>query len=422
MLTMTRTLVIDRIGAKGDAVARTPEGDVFLGGALPGESVTAVVDGERGDLVSVDSPSTERVAPPCPLFGRCGGCALQHWAVEPYARWKAGLVAAALKQAGLDAPVAPLVPAHGEGRRRVILHARRRPGGWDVGFMARRSHDLVAVETCPILVPALADAPRIAKRVVEALGGDKPLDVQVTATGGGLDVDVRGHGPISDGKRRVLGETARDLGLARLSLHGDVIAANAPTAVRMGEAEVRIPPGGFLQATATGEETLARLVVEGVVKAKKVADLFAGVGPFTFRLARSAKVHAAEGDAGAVAALQAAARETQGLKPVTAEVRDLFKRPLVAAELAGFDAVVFDPPRAGAKAQAQALAGSAVPRVVAVSCDAATFARDAAILVAGGYRILSVTPVDQFLYSAHVETVAVFEKSAVLTKKRRVFG
>ncbi len=421
MLTMTRTLVIDRIGAKGDAVARTPEGDVFLGGALPGETVTAVVDGERGDLVSVEAASAERVAPPCPLFGRCGGCALQHWAAEPYARWKAGLVAAALGP-GLDAPVGPLVPAHGEGRRRVILHARRRPGGWDVGFMARRSHDLVAVETCPILVPALAEAPRIAKAVVDALGGDKPIDIQITATGGGLDVDVRGHGPVSDGKRRVLGETARDLRLARLSLHGDVIATNAPTAVHMGEAEVRIPPGGFLQATATGEETLARLVVEGAGKAKKVADLFAGVGPFTFRLARTAKVHAAEFDAAAVAALQAAVRETQGLKPVTAEVRDLFKRPLVAAELAGFDAVVFDPPRAGAKAQAQALALSNVARVVAVSCDAGTFARDAAILVAGGYRILSVTPVDQFLYSAHVETVAVFEKSAALTKKRRVFG
>jgi 23S rRNA (uracil1939-C5)-methyltransferase len=422
MLTMTRTLVIDRIGAKGDAVARTPEGDVFLSGALPGETVTAVVDGERGDLVSVERASAERVPAPCGYFGRCGGCALQHWAAEPYARWKAGLVAVALKQAGLDAAVAPLVPAQGEGRHRVILHARRRPGGWEVGFMARRTHDLVAVDTCPILVPALADAPRVAKSLCDALGGDKPLDVQITATGGGLDVDLRGHGPVSDGKRRVLGETARELRLARLSLHGDVIAANAPTAIRMGDADVRIPPGGFLQATAEGEETLARLVLDGVGKAKKVADLFAGVGPFTFRLARTAKVHAAESDAAAVAALQAAARETQGLKPITAEVRDLFKRPLVAAELAGFDAVVFDPPRAGAKAQAQALAGSVVPRVVAVSCDAGTFARDAAILAAGGYRILSVTPVDQFLYSGHVETVAVFEKNTALTKKRRVFG
>ncbi len=423
MLKMTETLLVERIGGKGDAVARGPDGDVFVAGALPGERITAAVDGDRADLVSVEAASPERVTPPCPLFGRCGGCALQHWAAEPYAAWKRGLVETELRRNGISAPVAPLVPAHGEGRRRAILHGRRGPGGWSVGFMARRTHDIVPVDACPILVPALRDAaPRIAKAVAEALGGDKPLDIQVTATAGGLDVDIRGHGPVSDGKRRVLGETARHLGLARLSVHGDVVASLAPTLVRTGPADVMIPPGGFLQATAKGEDALGALVLEGIGKAKSVADLFAGVGPFTFRAAQRAKVHAAEGDAQAVAALLRAARDTQGLKPITAETRDLFKRPLVAAELAGFDAVIFDPPRAGAKAQAQALALSKVPRVVAVSCDAGTFARDAAILAGGGYALVSVTPVDQFLYSGHVELVGTFEKAAASMKKRRMLG
>ncbi len=423
MLKMTETLLVERMGAKGDAIARGPEGEVFVAGALPGERITAAVDGDRGDLVSVETASPERATPPCPLFGRCGGCALQHWAAEPYAAWKRGLIEAELRRNGVSAPVGPLVAAHGEGRRRAILHARRGPAGWTIGFMARRTHDIVPVEACPILVPALREAaPRTAKAVADALGGDKPLDIQVTATDGGLDVDIRGHGPVSDGKRRVLGETARHLGLARLSIHGDVVASLAPTLVRMGPADVMIPPGGFLQATAAGEEALGALVLEGLGKAKAAADLFAGAGPFTFRAALRARVHAVEADAQAVAALLRAARETQGLKPITAEARDLFKRPLVAPELAGFDAVIFDPPRAGAKAQAQALAGSTVPRVVAVSCDVGTFARDAAILTGGGYRLLSVTPVDQFLYSSHVELVGVFEKATASVKRRRVLG
>jgi 23S rRNA (uracil1939-C5)-methyltransferase len=422
MLTMAETLTIDRIGAKGDAVAITPTGEVFVAGALPGETVLAVVDGEHADLVSVDQASPERVTPVCPLFGTCGGCALQHWADEPYARWKQGRVTQTLAQAGLAIAPAPLVMAHGEGRRRVTFHARRTERGIAVGFMARRSHDLVPVETCPVLAPGLARAPHVALAVAEALGGAKPLDIQVTLTAGGLDMDVRGHGPVSDGKRRVLGALARDLGLVRLSVHGDIVIALDAPVVAMDGAMVAVPPGGFLQATEAGEAALAALVLDGVGSAKSVADLFSGIGPFALRLARRARVHAVEQDGSALEALEASARQTSGLKPLSTEARDLFRRPLIGPELTRFDAVVFDPPRAGADAQAKALAASVVPRVVAVSCNAATFARDAKALVAGGYRLVTVTPVDQFLYSAHVELVGVFEKTATRPRKRPLLG
>ncbi|WP_293866704.1 class I SAM-dependent RNA methyltransferase [uncultured Alsobacter sp.] len=407
-----RRLHIDRIGQRGDGIADTDAGPVFVPYALAGETVIAEVDGERGRLVAVETASPERVDAPCALFGTCGGCATQHWASEPYAAWKTGLVATALRQAGLDAPVRPLVMAHGDGRRRLTMHARRgEDGRVALGFMAARSHAIVPIPACPLLVPALERALPKARAIAELLAQTgKPLDVQLTATAGGLDVDVRGHGPAGPSLRARLVGLANDLDLARLSIHGDVVVERRPPLVRMGKADVAIPPGSFLQATAAGEDTLAHLVTAAVGKAKRVADLFCGSGPFALRLAQASTVHAVESDAAAVAALDRAVRFTQGLRPVTTEVRDLFRRPLVGPELATFDAVVFDPPRAGAEAQAKALAASPVPRVVAVSCNAGTFARDAAALVAGGYRLLEVTPVDQFLHSAHVELVGVFDK------------
>jgi 23S rRNA (uracil1939-C5)-methyltransferase len=407
-----RRLVIDRIGQRGDGIADTDAGPVYVPYALPGETVIAEVDGERGRLIAVETPSPERVPEACPLFGTCGGCATQHWASAPYASWKAGLVATALRQAGLDVPLHPMVAAHGEGRRRMTLHARRgEDGRVALGFMAARSHAIVPIPACPLLVPALDRAFPAAQAIADVLAQTgKPLDIQLTTTAGGIDVDVRGHGPANPALRARLVTLANTLDLARLSVHGDVVVERRPPLVRMGKSDVAIPPGSFLQATAAGEETLAGLVLAAVGKAKRVADLFCGSGPFALRLAAASSVHAVESDAAAVAALSRAARHGQGLRPVTTEVRDLFRRPLLGPELDAYDAVVFDPPRAGAEAQARALAASAVPKVVAVSCNAGTFARDAASLVAGGYRLAEVTPVDQFLHSAHVELVGVFDK------------
>jgi 23S rRNA (uracil1939-C5)-methyltransferase len=206
--------------------------------------------------------------------------------------------------------------------------------------------------------------------------------------------------------------------LARLTRHGEIVALRVPPGVRIGRARVVLPPGSFLQATAAGETVLARLVTAHCEGTKTVADLFCGVGPFTLRLAERARVTAADNDADAAAALTRAAAGTPGLKPVEALTRDLFRRPFTRTELKRFDAVVFDPPRQGAEAQARELATSAVPVLVAVSCNPATFARDAHILVDGGYRLVRVTPVDQFLYSVHVELVALFQRTDARGRRR----
>ncbi|HSI40043.1 MAG TPA: class I SAM-dependent RNA methyltransferase [Xanthobacteraceae bacterium] len=408
----TLRLAIDRLGHRGDGIGETADGPLYVPLALPGETVEVSRHGDHGRLIAVLEASAERVAPPCPHVGPCGGCAFQHWAAAPYRAWKRALVLDALSRAGLDAPVAPLRDGHGAGRRRAVFHARSQ--GRDaltVGFAGRRSHHIVPIDRCLVLAPALDGALPAAWAVAEALMPlTKPLDLQVTASDTGLDMDVRGSGPLNGRAMGMLAALAERFDLARLTRHGELVVQRRPPMLGIGRAQVPLPPGGFLQATAAGEVELAGLVRSAMGGARRVADLFAGVGTFALRLAESARVTAVESSAPAVEALARAVRGVSGLKPVEATVRDLFRRPLLPAELAGFDAVVFDPPRQGAEAQARQLAASRVPLVIGVSCDPASFARDAALLVAGGYRLTQVTPVDQFLYSAHVELVGVFRR------------
>ncbi len=405
-------VVIDHIGHQGDGVAIAGGKQVYIPYTLPGETVTfsRTGTGERGALRENVSFSPDRIAPVCRHFGVCGGCALQHWREENYRAWKRDLVIAALAHEEIDAPVGDLVDAHGEGRRRIVLHARRTREGMTVGFMAHRSHTVVAIDICPVLAPALARAFAIGARIaVELATKEKPLDLQFTTTEGGLDVDVRGSGPLAAAARSSLARIAAEERLARLTRHGEIVAQLAEPVLRIGGARVVLPPGAFLQATAAGENALAAIVHEAALKASKIADLFCGVGTFALRLATSARVLAIDSDETAISALARAAK-APGLKPLEAVHRDLFRRPLAAAELKGFDAVALDPPRQGAEAQARALALSAVPRLIYVSCNPASFSRDARILCAGGYRLAHVTPVDQFRYSAHVELVGVFDR------------
>jgi 23S rRNA (uracil1939-C5)-methyltransferase len=412
---VTEQLKIVRLGHRGDGVADTAEGPVYVPFTLPGETATVEpVAGhpDRRHLVHIDKPSHERIEPVCKHFGACGGCALQHWSLAEYHLWKRSLVVEALAQADVVAPVGDLIDAHGAGRRRAILHARRGTGDvLEVGFTAPRAHHIVAIDACPILAPGLAGAIRAAWAIAETLKSTgKPLDIQMSATDSGLDVDVRGSGTLNPQRLATLARIAEAHNLARLTRHGELVAQRTQPLLQVGRAQVPLPAGAFVQATAEGEATLARLVISQVGKARRVADLFAGIGPFALRLAETARVSAADSDANAVKALERAAATTRGLKPIEAQVRDLFRRPFVASELKAFDAVVFDPPRQGAEAQARELAKSMVPIVIAVSCDAATFARDAKILIGGGYMIDGVTPIDQFRYSHHVEIVAKFEK------------
>ena len=413
---MTEQLTIVRLGHRGDGIADTPAGPVYVPYTLPGETVTVeAIDGhpDRRHLLHVDRPSHERATPVCKHFGHCGGCAMQHWSLAEYHIWKRSLVVEALAQAGLIAPVDEvIIDAHGQGRRRATLHARRGNNDiLEVGFTAPRAHHIVAIDRCPILAPGLDGAVAAAWAIAEALKpAKKPLDIQVTATDSGMDMDVRGSGPLSSQRTTTLAGIAAKHNLARLTRHGELVAQSAQPLLKVGRAHVALPPGAFLQATAEGEAALARLVLGHAGEAKRVADLFAGIGTFALRLAERARVTAADSEASAVKALERAAATAPGLKAVEAKTRDLFRRPFMAAELKTYDAVVFDPPRQGAEAQARELAQSKVPIVVAVSCDAATFARDATLLVGGGYKLASVTPVDQFRYSAHVELVGKFER------------
>jgi 23S rRNA (uracil1939-C5)-methyltransferase len=407
-------LVIAEMGHRGDGVAEGADGPIYVPCTLPAEIVDVEpVAGhpDRRHLVRVDRPSPARIAPICPHFGTCGGCALQHWETSDYREWKRDLVVAALRQAGIDAEIGALVDAHGDGRRRAVFHARR--GQKDilqVGFTAAGTHHIVAIDRCPIFAPGLADAIPVAWTIAETIGAKaKPLDIHVTATDAGLDVDVRGSGPLRAATMTQLARDAEHHGIARLTRHGELVVRRAIPTIRIGRATVALPPGAFLQATTAGEAALASIVCAGAAKAKTVADLFCGVGPFALRLAEHAKVIAADNDEGAIAALREAAKSS-GLKPITAERRDLFRRPFLAHELKGVDVAVFDPPRQGAEAQARALAASAVPQVIAASCNPATFARDAKILLDGGYRLTAIKPVDQFRYSAHVEIVARLER------------
>lgn len=413
---MVERLVIDRVGHLGDGVGFAGGQMVYVPYTLGGETVeVAPVPGHHPDrrrVLQVERASPERIAPFCPHFGVCGGCAIQHWEAERYRAWKRNIVVETLAQAELDCAVVPLIDAHGLGRRRLTLHARM--GTHDVlkvGFSAAHSHDIVPVDRCPILDPHLGGALDAGWAIAEPLIAiGKPLDIQITATDNGLDVDVRGSGPLPAAMIAKLSVIAEQHRLARLTRHGELVLMRRPPALRIGSAQVALPPGSFLQATVAGEETLAALVSEHCGRAKNIADLFCGVGPFALRLAPRARISAFDNDAGAIEALRKAATAMPGLKPLKAEVRDLFRRPLSREELRDYDAVIFDPPRQGAQAQSLQLAASKVALVIAVSCNAATFARDARVLVDGGYRIETVTPVDQFRHTAHVELVAKFSR------------
>lgn len=392
------------MGHHGEAVSEAAGRPVYVAYGLPGEEVEAEISGTHALLREIITPSPERIEAFCPHFTHCGGCQIQHWQSDAYRQWKRGLLATALKNQGIAAEIEPLIDAQGEGRRRATLHVARTAEGVVAGFNAARSHNIHPLDHCPILVPALAAAPALAKRI-GALIND--CDVAFTASETGLDVDVTT-------KRKptpALAALAEADKLARLSLNREPLVTRIAPEITVGTARIRLPAGGFLQATRAGEETMARLVAENIGKAKYVADLFCGVGVFALRLAaKRARVFAADNDVAAIAALNEAVRKASGLKPIEAKLRDLFREPLVARELKDFDAVVFDPPRAGAEMQARQLAKSTVKTVIAVSCDPASFARDARLLIEGGYRLTRVTPVDQFAFTAHVETVALFQR------------
>jgi len=412
-------LSIVALDAKGEGVAAD---GASVPGALPGERARVRLAGKRALLIETLARSPERAEPICGWYGRCGGCATQHMSASLYRDWKRGLVVEALKREGVAAEVGELVDAHGAGRRRATFHARFPHGRpEEVGFMRALSHDIIAIDDCPLFSPRMTGAIAAAR----ALSGDlrgltRPLDIGVTATLDGLDVDLRGSGPLGRAEAQKLARTADALDLARVSNHGEVVIQRRPPRIAFGEALVKLPPSGFLQATEACETLLAEFAERALANSKRVADLFCGAGAFALRLARRREVFAADADAAAIAALTRAAAMTPSLRKLAAETRDLFRRPLRPDELAAFDAALVDPPRAGALEQARALAASALPLVVSISCNPATFARDARVLLDGGFRIEAVTPLDQFRFSPHVEIAAVFRRPRQKESARRL--
>ncbi|WP_102959920.1 class I SAM-dependent RNA methyltransferase [Mangrovicella endophytica] len=409
---MTQALTIDRLGAKADGIGSLPDGgQAFVPFTLPGERVLASGRGPRFELERVETPSPERVEPPCPHFGICGGCDLQHASDAVYHAFKRDLVVEAFRRVGIDAPVDDLVPCPPHSRRRVTLSAVRAGNGVLLGYNEALSHRIVDIKVCPIALPEIERAlPGLRQLAGLAVDRRRPLRLTVTVTASGLDVALADAAPLNERLRQNLVRFAVEAGLARLSSGGEVLLESRPPVIDIDGIAVSPPPGGFLQAVASAEAQMATRALGHLKGARQVADLFAGVGTFSLRLARQSAVHAVESDAPALAALDAAQRHTRGLKPLTSERRDLFRRPLNARELKRFDGLVFDPPRAGAEAQSREVAGSSVARVAAISCNPTTLARDVAILVAGGYRLDRVTPIDQFLWSHHVEAVALLSR------------
>ena len=406
------TLVIDRVGREGDGLAREAERSVAVPFTLPGERV-------EPDGTPVGPPSPERVAPVCRHFGTCGNCVLQHWAAAPMLEWKRERVAAAFRRAGLVVVPEATVPVPLGSRRRVTFTAFKDGDAVLLGYHRRRSHDVFAVEECPILAPAIVDALPVLARAA-ALAWRGPSQLLVTDTANGLDVEITRGRKVSDDERRALSRLAVEAGLARLSVDGEVVVAPRAPVVRFGAVDVEPPPGAFLQATRPSEEAMAALVTGHLAGARRTVDLYAGAGTFALRLAGT--VHAVDEAPAALDALaRAAARADRDA--VTTETRDLDARPLLPGELKRFDAAVLDPPRAGAAASVAHLAYPklALTRIAYVSCNPDTLAPDAKVLVDAGWRLTRVVPVDQFLYSAHVEAVALFER-AKPKRERRLFG
>ncbi|MCR9123633.1 MAG: class I SAM-dependent RNA methyltransferase [Phyllobacteriaceae bacterium] len=414
---MVETMTISAMGALGDGLADHRGETIYVPGALPGETVRATIGDGRANDVEIVTPSSERVSPPCPHFSECGGCAVQHWADAPYRAWKRQLVVDALRRQGIEACVAELVPGVPATRRRATFSVLRRPDGVRLGFQQAGSHAIVESVECrvvdPILVKARGALKALAKAVLPIMKvAAKPASMTVTVTRTGLDVALAGDFALTEPARQAAIGIALRANLARLTVRDEVLAETRKPTVSFGGIAVALPSGGFIQATAKAESAMRDLVAGHMQGAKSVADLFSGCGTFALPLARFARVHAVEGDRASLAALDAGWRAATGekLRRVTTERRDLFMRPVTSKELDAFDGLVFDPPRAGAEAQAHQIAASRVGKIAAVSCNPVTLARDLAILTAAGYRIVSVTPIDQFLWSPHVEVVALLER------------
>lgn len=403
-----KTVTIERLGHHGDGIAAGP---VFVARALPGEVVEGDVVEGRIANPRILHPSPERIKAPCAHYRNCGGCALQHVRTEFATDWKENVIRQALDAHGLDASFRPTHVAPLYSRRRATFAGRRTKAGALVGFHARGSHVVTSVASCMILHPDLTNSLPLLEELVAQFGTRKgEMALSLARAENGLDLSIIANRRLDDRQRADLAHWAGQSGFARLAWDGEIIAQAYLPVHRLGPALVTPPPNAFLQATKDAEAAMQASVSEIASGARHVADLFSGCGTFALPLSQQAKVLAVEASQEMLNACELGWRNTSGLRPIQHMVRDLFRSPLKEEELGGLDCVVIDPPRAGAEAQAQEIAASAVPTVAAISCNPVTFARDAKLLVAGGYRLEWVQMIDQFRFSPHVELVARFNR------------
>jgi 23S rRNA (uracil1939-C5)-methyltransferase len=418
-------VVIEEIGARGDGIARRSAARIFVPWTLPGDRLRVRITGRRGDGLAAEPverlEEAPRARPPCPHFFACGGCQLQHVPAAQYRAWKRDQVLAALAQHGLhDVPVEPLEATPPGARRRARLAFERRGAAVRLGFRERSGHRVIALRACPVLVPELvALLPPLAGLLARLEPARRRGEAEVTASATGVDLRILAAQPPGLADREALAAFAAAQDLARISwapgsdVEAEPIVQRRVPSVMFDQVRVEPPAGAFLQASAAAEGAIRRAVADAIGDARRIADLFAGCGTFGLPLAAAGRaVHAVDQAAAMLEALRHAARRAGFEQRITTERRDLQRSPLAAGELDRFDAVVLDPPRAGARAQTAALAAAQVGRLAMVSCNPATFARDARLLTDGGYRCLWVRPVDAFLWSSRIELVGAFARKA----------
>lgn len=399
---------IERLGHQGDGIAPGP---LFAPRTLPGEIISGVISGQTLTDIRIEEPSETRVQAPCRHYKSCGGCQLQHASDDFVADWKVDVVRHALRTRGLETDFRPIQTSPSRSRRRATLSAKRTKKGAMVGFHGRASDIVTEITDCHLLAPELMAAiPMVEALAIVGASRKAPLSVTLTTSDAGLDVLVRNGKPLDGPLRIQLAQSIERYEIARLTWEDEPIGMEQPPTQRFGAARVCPPPGSFLQATHEGEAALVAAVQEGVGEARRIADLFAGCGTFSLPLAQKAEVHAVEGERDMLQALEQGWRMARGLKKITTETRDLFRNPMLPEDLkpfdAAYDAVVIDPPRAGAEAQVAEIVRAKVPTIAYVSCNPVTFARDAETLVAAGYSLNWVQVVDQFRWSSHTELAA----------------
>ncbi|MFY9640313.1 MAG: TRAM domain-containing protein [Rhodomicrobium sp.] len=408
------TVAIEAMGAQGHGIGRVDGGKIFIPCTLPGETVRVELHGQKAVATKIETPSRSRIEPVCRHFGTCGGCALQHWAEPAYKEWKQGLVTSALSRAGINAQIEPLRSYPVSSRRRATFTARRLGADIELGYNAMRTHAVIDLEECPILLPQIVSALlHLKDALIAAMPSSGEAKISVTAAANGLDCAVEGP-RLAPATQAKLVSTLGAAGFIRASWNGELVLLSAQPFVTFGGVRVAPGPNAFLQAVEACERDMADWVLDALSQAHAasgpVCDLFAGLGAFTFPAARIAAVTAYEESPEAVAGLAAAAKQAKAIKAVSAIRRDLFRSPLGPLELNKFTGIIIDPPREGAEAQARALAASKAGAIAMLSCNPASFARDAAILISGGFKLSRLAAFDQFRFSAHVEIAGLFER------------